>query len=71
MHLHKISTAGMNSHFRGRQLEDQPSMPGVHGTKTEDILKKCAIRFGFFAVEQKVHAVNHAQSVTPVLWKNP
>src|SRR5579863_4882155 len=33
----------MNCHFRGRQGEDEPSMPCVHRRKSEDIAQKIAI----------------------------
>ena len=60
VHLYKISIAGMYSHFRPRQLEDQPSTACIHGAKPQDVLKERTIGFGVFAVEQKVHTINHA-----------
>jgi hypothetical protein len=47
-------------------LEDQPSVAGVHRAESENVLKENAIGFGLFAVEHKMHAINHAQSVAPL-----
>lgn len=71
VHLYKLTAAGMNSHLRSWQLEDQPSVAGIDRTKSENILKESAIGVGVFAVEQEVHAVNHTQSLAPVSLDRP
>src|SRR3984885_7577577 len=45
--------------FCWRQGEDQPAMTGIHKLETEDIAKKCAVRFGIFTVENYVSARDH------------
>jgi hypothetical protein len=49
----------MECGFSGRQGEDQPAVTGVDKFKAEDVAEKCAIRLGFFAVDDNVSAGNH------------
>jgi hypothetical protein len=59
---HEIEVLGANlvgwvyCGFPGRQGEDQPAMTRINGFKTEDIAEKCAVRLGFFTVENYVSA---------------
>jgi hypothetical protein len=45
--------------FSGRQGEDYPAMPRVHGLETEDVAKKCAVRFGVLTIDDYVSARDH------------
>ena len=48
--------------FCWRQGEEQPAMTSIHGFESEDIAKKCSIRFGILAVDNYVRAGNHLLS---------
>ena len=41
------------------QGEDQPAMTSIHGFESEDIAKKCSVRFGVFAVDNYVRTRNN------------
>jgi hypothetical protein len=45
--------------FRWRQGEDQPAMTSIHGCESEDIAKKCSVRFGVLAVDNYVRTRDH------------
>jgi hypothetical protein len=45
--------------FCRRQGEDQPAMTGIHGSETEDITKKCAVRLRVLTVDNYVSARDH------------
>src|SRR5262245_12816490 len=55
-----INLGGMNSHFRRRQREDQPSMAGVHRGKSEDVPTEGAISRRIVAVENYVRTQHHS-----------
>src|SRR5438094_5178383 len=58
MKLSTDSVRGMDAGFRGRQRKDQPTFTGIHGTKSENVAKECAIGFRLVAVEEHVRASN-------------
>src|SRR5260370_25245857 len=45
--------------FCRRQGEDQPAMTRIHGSESEDVAEKCAVRLGVFDVDNYVSARNH------------
>src|SRR5439155_10658275 len=45
--------------FCRRQGEDQPAMTRIHGSETEDIAEKCAVRLGVLTVNNYVSAGDH------------
>ena len=56
----RIGTGGMNAKLGGRQREDEPTMSGIHGRKSEDVAKEGTIRFRVPAIDDSVHSVDHA-----------
>lgn len=62
-HLHEVAASWMNSHFSGRQLEDEPSAARIDRAKIQDVAEEGAVRFRIFAVEHQVRAVDHGGSV--------
>ena len=69
---HEIELVGailigrMKRSFCWRQGEDQPAMTGVHGFESENISKKCSVRFGVLAVDNDVRTRNHLP--LPKVW---
>jgi len=61
--LHKVSASGVNRQFRWRQRENQPTLAHIDRAKSEDVGDKPAIPFRIFAVEKKVGAINHGESL--------
>src|SRR5713101_2924427 len=45
--------------FCGRQREDQPAMAPVHGSESEHVAKKCAVRLGVLTEDNYVSPRNH------------
>jgi hypothetical protein len=54
-----VFVSGVNRNFRWRQREDEPSVPGVHGRKSEDIPQERTIGFYILAVHDYMGAEDH------------
>jgi hypothetical protein len=53
-----VSVRGMNAGFGGRKREDQPTLAGIDGAKSEDVAKEGAICLRLVAVKENVSACN-------------
>src|SRR5262245_27061216 len=55
---------GMNGDLCRRKREDQPSMAGVHGGKSEDVPTERAISRGILTVEDHMRTKNHERCLS-------
>jgi hypothetical protein len=58
-----VAFGGVECHFGGRQLEDQPPLPGIHPAKPQDVAEKRPIRLRIVAIEKYVGSVDHPESL--------
>jgi len=53
----------MERDFGGWQLEDQPSLPRIDGSKHLDVAKKCPASLRIGAVEENMRSIDHGESL--------
>jgi len=54
-----VFVAGVTGNFSGWKCKDQPPAPCVHMMETQHVLKKSAIGFRIFAVDDYMGAIDH------------
>ena len=67
--LHEIAVRGMDTKLGGGQREDEPTVAGIDGTKSQNVPKKGPIRFRVLTVEENMSAGNHATNIILITTK--
>ena len=53
-----VTFGGMNSHFGGREGEDEPTLSGIHMSEMKHVAKECPVGLRLAAIQQQVYTTN-------------